>query len=82
MFVCCECCVLSGRGLCDELSLVQRSPTDCGASLYVWSRKLVNEEALAHWALSCRKQTNSYTFQRRVPSSGSFRTEEYKLKIP
>jgi hypothetical protein len=19
MFVCCECCVLSGRGLCDEL---------------------------------------------------------------
>ena len=28
-------CVLSGRGLCDELSLVQRSPTDCGASLCV-----------------------------------------------
>jgi hypothetical protein len=24
MFVCCECCVLSGRGLCDE----QTSPTD------------------------------------------------------
>ena len=24
MSVCCECCVLSGRGLCDELSLVQR----------------------------------------------------------
>jgi hypothetical protein len=20
MFVCCECCVLSGRGLCDELA--------------------------------------------------------------
>ena len=76
MFVCCKCCVLSGRGLCDgliirsedsyrlwrvavcdqvtsswiyvsweccvccqvevsatEWSLVQRSPTDCGASL-------------------------------------------------
>jgi hypothetical protein len=26
MFVCCECCVLSGRGV------VQMSPTDCGAS--------------------------------------------------
>jgi len=26
MFVCCECCVLS---------LVQRSPTDCSASLFV-----------------------------------------------
>jgi hypothetical protein len=33
MFVSWECCVLSGRGLCEELSLVQRSPTDCGASL-------------------------------------------------
>jgi hypothetical protein len=35
MFVCCECCVLSGRGLVSATSwsLVQRSPTDCGASL-------------------------------------------------
>jgi hypothetical protein len=30
MFVCCECCVLSGRGL--GRSLVQRSPTVCGVS--------------------------------------------------
>ena len=63
MCVCCECCVLSGRGLGDEpithpeesygflsvvgvvccqvevwatsRSLVQRSPTDCDASLCV-----------------------------------------------
>jgi hypothetical protein len=35
MFVCCECCVLSGRGLCDGLITLQRSPTDCGASLCV-----------------------------------------------
>ena len=34
MFVCCDCCVLSGRGLCDELiTRLERSPTDCGASL-------------------------------------------------
>ena len=67
MDVCCECCVLSGRGLCDELitppeesygclsvvsvvccqvevsasswSLVQRSPTDCGASLCVIKKR-------------------------------------------
>jgi hypothetical protein len=32
MSVSCECCVLSGKGLCDELSLVQRSPTECGVS--------------------------------------------------
>jgi hypothetical protein len=35
MSVCCECCVLSSRGLCDDLSLVQRSPTEYDASLYV-----------------------------------------------
>ena len=32
IFVCCECRVLSGRGLCDDWTLVQRSPTDCAAS--------------------------------------------------
>jgi hypothetical protein len=31
----CECCVLSGRGLCDGLTLVQSSPTDCGVCLSV-----------------------------------------------
>ena len=35
MYVCCECCVLSGTGLCDELITLQRSPTDFGASLCV-----------------------------------------------
>jgi hypothetical protein len=33
MDVCCECRVLSVRGIGDEMILVQRSPTDCGASL-------------------------------------------------
>jgi len=31
-----------------SLSFVQRSPTDCSASLCVRSRNLVNEEAPAH----------------------------------
>ena len=37
MFVCCECYVLSGRGLfsATRWSLVRRSPTDCDASLCV-----------------------------------------------
>jgi hypothetical protein len=35
MFVCCVCCVLSGRGLCDELITLPEEPTDCGASLCV-----------------------------------------------
>jgi len=34
-FVCCECCVLSGRALYDGLIPRPRSPTKCGASLSV-----------------------------------------------
>jgi hypothetical protein len=55
--VCCECCVLSGRGLCDGWSLVQSSPTDCGASLCVWSRNLImNEEATARFGMQRHEQ--------------------------
>jgi hypothetical protein len=36
MFVCCECCVLSGRGLCDgpitRPEESSRSPTECGVA--------------------------------------------------
>ena len=54
MFVCCDCCVLSGRGLCDVLITVVRR---C-----VWSRNLVkmrshtqsvvielNRRRITHW---------------------------------
>jgi uncharacterized membrane protein YfbV (UPF0208 family) len=59
MEVCVECCVLSGWGL---WSLVQRSPTDCDASLCVWYRNVVNEEAMARVGLQRqRKQTNKQT---------------------
>ena len=40
-------------------SLVQGSPTDCGVS--VWSRNLVNEEALAHWGAVAPKTNNKQT---------------------
>ena len=46
MSVCCECCVLSGRGLCDG------SPTDCGVS-ECDLEYLKNEEAIVRdWAAS------------------------------
>jgi hypothetical protein len=32
MSVCFECCVLSGRGMCDELINPQRNPTECDVS--------------------------------------------------
>ena len=35
MFVCCECCVLSGRGLCDVLITHPEESADCDASFSV-----------------------------------------------
>ena len=45
MFVCCECCVLSGRGLCDELITRPFLPTVVRRC--VRSRNLKNEEAMS-----------------------------------
>jgi len=60
MFVCCECCVLSGRGLCDGLS---NRPEEyyrlwCVVVCDLQTTKiLVNEEeAKAHWGLSHQKR--------------------------
>ena len=43
-----ECCVLSGRGLCEELITPPEESYRTVLRRCVWSRKLVNEEALAH----------------------------------
>jgi len=61
MFFSSECCVLSGRGLCDEL--ITRPEKSCLLWCVgcVWSRNLVNEGAMAHWGLSRQKQTNKQT---------------------
>jgi len=52
MSVCCECCMLSGRGLCDELI------TRPEESYRLWcvvgdleKTNLVNEEAKTHWGV-------------------------------
>jgi len=44
MFLCFECCVLSGRGLCDELTI--RPEESYRLWCVVWSWNLVNEEDL------------------------------------
>jgi hypothetical protein len=67
MSVCCECCVLPGRGLCDELitrpgvllSVVRRC---------VWFRNLVNEKAMSYWGGGCCAKTNQRTC--RYPNLG------------
>jgi len=58
MFVCCECCVLSSRGLRGAYhSSIGVLPTVVRRC--VWSRNLVNEEALTHWGLLRHKHKNS-----------------------
>ena len=48
MFVCCKCCVLSGRGLCDEL-ITRPEESYRLWCVVVSDLETVNEEALAHW---------------------------------
>ena len=56
VFVCCECSVLSGRGSLRRADHSSRGVLPTVMSR-VWSRNLVNEEAMAHWGLSRQKQT-------------------------
>jgi hypothetical protein len=57
VFVCCECSVLSGRGSLRRADHSSRGVLPTVMSRCVWSRNLVNEEAMAHWGLSRQKQT-------------------------
>ena len=46
MFVCCECCVLSGRGLCDELITRPEESYRLWYVVVCDLENLVNEEAM------------------------------------
>ena len=68
-FVCSECCVLSDRGLCDKL-------VTCPEESYrvvrrcVWSRNIVNEEALAHWrAVAPKTNKQNITTMITLPNA-------------
>jgi len=61
MFVCCECCVLSGRGLCDELII---RPEESYRLWFVFVCDLETSCMIRPWptgGLSRRKQTNEFT---------------------
>ena len=61
MFVCCECCVLSGRGLCDALITRPEESYRLWCVVVCDLGNLMNEEVMAHWGLSCpNKQTNYF----------------------
>ena len=48
MDVCRECCVLSGRGLCNG-PITRKGESNRLWCVWVWSRSLDNGEALTHW---------------------------------
>jgi hypothetical protein len=53
MFVCCECCVLSGRGLCDGLITRPEESYRLWCVVVCDLENLKNEEAIARdWAAS------------------------------
>jgi hypothetical protein len=59
MNVCCECCVMSGRGLCVGLITLPEKSYRVWC-VWVWSWILDNEETMVHWGLLChgRKMVN------------------------
>jgi hypothetical protein len=71
MFVCCECCVLSGRGLCDELA------TRPEESYRLWCVLVCDIETS-----SIRSQTSIIVIeiQRDLPAGGDLITLVYKLE--
>jgi len=60
MSLCCECCVLSGRGLCEELIIHPEESYRLWCVVVCDLENLVNEEALAHWGAVAPK-TNKQT---------------------
>ena len=71
MDVCRECCVLLGRGLCDEL-ISHPEESYRVWCVWVWSRNLMNEEAVTHWGLLRQKKSllrkNDCFFKQRSPA--------------
>jgi len=69
MFVCCDCCVLSGRGLCDGM-ITRPEEFYRLWRVVVCDQETSNEEAKARyrsvkiqpqWVVTPRKQTNKQT---------------------
>ena len=60
MCVCCECCVLSGRGLCDELITRPEESYRLWCVVVCDLENLVNEEAMTHVGSQRHKNTVAY----------------------
>jgi len=68
-FVCCGCCVLSGRGLCDKL-ITHPEESYSVVQQCVCSRNLKNEGALVHDGPQCKKEKEKKRKEKAVQESG------------
>ena len=66
MFVCCECYVLSGRGLCDEL--ITRPEKSCDVSLCVIKKPQEQGGHGPRWA-AAPQETNKQTYELLIESA-------------
>jgi hypothetical protein len=67
MSVCCERCVLSGRGLCDELII--RPEESYGRLCFaVCCKNLAIEKALAYCVLLRQKKKEKASFSTKMPT--------------
>ena len=60
MFVCCECCVLSGRGLCDELITRPKESYRLWSVVVCDLENLKNEEAMTRVGSQRHRKKKSY----------------------
>jgi len=58
MFVCCECCVLTGRGLCDELITRPEGSYRLLCVVVCGLETLKNEEAMTRVGLQRHSKNN------------------------
>jgi hypothetical protein len=60
MSVCCDCCVLSGRGLCDELITRPEESYRLWCVVVCDLENLVNEEAIARVGLQSHMKKKTF----------------------
>jgi len=73
MFVCCECCVLSGRGLCDELITRPEESYRLWCVVVCDLENLKNEEAMTRVWVSAPQKKISSRSSRSVQGDKEFK---------
>ena len=78
IFVCCECCVLSGRGFGDKL-ITRPEESYRLWYVWVWSRNLKNEEAMTHCGSQCHRKKKNYLPTTKFPRVWAAMTSIFSL---